>query len=253
MHHQPLTPPVEAYFHNAAEDVAAEAMGHLRAGAKGVEHPVGEAAGLAAEAETATAEAEAASDQVEASAPAGNSLALIVVDVLALYERLCARNASVGTLWSDSCCAPGALSSLVRGSGDEGPDTIGKSGLVATSAVPSFLCSASAEAGAMPGKGLKRSVRISCAAVRDDYCDCTADGADEDKSAACAAVPGARFRCSGEGGAKRVVGGELLREVGGGGDDTTTHENSNNLFISASFVRDGVEDCFDGEDEKGSL
>jgi hypothetical protein len=243
---------IESYVRdNANENLTAEAMGHLRVGKKEVEHPVGEAVtesevdaekakNLSNATETAT-ETAAETATETTNLPPIQSIP-ILIDVLLLYERLCANNSSVDAPWAQSCCASGALSSLIRGD-DPGNGFDNNAMMVSLSAIPTFLCSESADAAAMPGKGgilSKRSIRVSCASVRDDYCDCTADGADEDKTAACSAVgPSVKFRCSK--GVRNLKGGSV------GSDD---NDEKADLFISVSKVGDEIEDCIDGEDEK---
>ena len=242
---------IETYVRdNKNENLTAEAMGHLRVGKKDVEHLSGEA--------VTESENDALAERVKIPDTFDTKTTLpiatpirsvpILIDVLLLYERLCANDSSsIDAPWANSCCASGALSSLIRGD-DPGNGFDNNAMMVPISAIPTFLCSESSDAAAMPGKGgilSKRSIRLSCASVRDDYCDCTADGADEDKTAACSAVgPSVKFLCSK--GVRNLIGGSSGSESIGGDDGD---ENSNR-FISASKVGDGIEDCIDGEDEK---
>lgn len=242
-----LTPPVGGYVHDATENVTAEAMGHAAPrkqrtpptppsvldGGSALPPPV--AAKMAESIDDATS----APPAPPASSPSPIQRRRATVNVLQLFSRLCSDNSSAGTTWGETCCAPGALSLLSRS--DSGDTEIAEH--VDADAIPTFICLASDSAAAWPGRGLAESIRVSCAAVRDDYCDCTADGADEDKSAACAAVPGAKFRC-GPAGATRTNSGELVAVT-----DEDSEDNDSALFIDASKVGDGVRDCIGGEDE----
>lgn len=240
-----LTPPVGAYVHDATENTTAEAMGHTtprklrRDPSLSHAPPADPTPAVAANVVAAEDDVASVSPLTPAVSPAPIPRHRVTVNVLELFARLCSDNSSVGTAWGDTCCAPGALSLLSRS--DTGDTAIAEH--VDANAIPTFICLESDSAASWPGRGLRESIRVSCAAVRDDFCDCTGDAADEDKSAACAAVPGAKFRC-GPAGATRASSGELVAVTDEVGD-----ENDSALFIDASKVGDGVRDCIGGEDE----
>lgn len=153
-----------------------------------------------------------------------------------LRSRICGPG-DLSQPWYDECCTGPAARAL-----DAMPP-------LAAHLLPSFSCPDAQGSG----------VLVSCAWVRDGLCDCSADGRDEPESGACPA--GYLFCASGP---KRASGGSLVpitqrvEEVPApnyraAADAVRTgqiHALWGLGFIPSALVRDGVEDCARGEDER---
>ena len=152
------------------------------------------------------------------------------INATALHARLC-RPREAGApepVWS-TCCAQGAggLPALLSNSSAAG-------GVVEEARLPTFTCTAQDARNAF----LPIAVSIPCSRAEDDFCDCSADGADEYLTNACAHVPNTFFYCAS--GGRMVEGGALVR---------IPSVRANSKYIPATNVRDGIVDCNGGEDE----
>jgi hypothetical protein len=164
------------------------------------------------------------------------------VNISRVYARLC------GTLLQKPVGAPEPVWSTCCRSGEGGlhallpTSAIGSDSILPEAALPTFSCTVTDAGSTASSKDLHHqavAVNLPCSRAEDDYCDCSADGADEYTTDACSAVPDTFFYCAS--GALRVSDGDLVKVVASGLIESN--------YIPAIKVRDGTKDCWDGEDE----